>query len=265
MLTPNFENIPDELKKNRQWVNWKSVARKEGEKPTKPPFMPSGKLARTDDPATWSHFLTAKAAASQFDGVGYVLTREGETVAFDFDGCRCPAFDGVDAGLSGGLDMVLLEIADHVRSLNTYTEVSPSGKGIRVFAKGRLPVDGKRKGRIEAYQSGRYVTVTGHVLDGLPRTIEPRQMEVDAFYRQVFGTPEEFPKEKEQPRTESAPGDWRTIIEKAFTSKSGPEIYNTPRKLDRVIRCMIACHRMKGAQRWTGTCEGATTQPSRPG
>jgi len=41
--------------------------------------------------------------------------------------------------------------------------------------------------------------------------------------------------------------------------------YNTPRKLDRVIRCMIACHRMKGAQRWTGTCEGATTQPSRPG
>ena len=224
MLTPNFENIPDELKKNRQWVNWKSVTRKEGEKPTKPPFMPSGKLARTDDPDTWSHFLTAKAATSQFDGVGYVLSREGETVAFDFDECRCPAFDGVDAGLSGGLDMVLPEIADHVRCLNTYTEVSPSGKGIRVFAKGRLPVDGKRKGRIEAYQSGRYVTVTGHVLDGLPRTIEPRQMEIDTFYKQVFGTPEEPPRQENKIRTESAPGDWQTVIEKAFTSKSGPEI-----------------------------------------
>ena len=225
MLKPIYENIPDDLKQNRQWVCWKSLPRKEGEKPTKPPFMPSGKLARTDDPDTWSHFLTAKAAASQFDGVGYVLTREGEAVAFDFDECRCPAFDGVHAGLSGGLDMVLPEIADHVRSLNTYTEVSPSGKGIRVFAKGRLPVDGKRKGRIEAYQSGRYVTVTGHILDGLPRTIEPRQMEVDTFYKQVFGAPEEPPRQENKIRTESsAPGDWRTIIEKAFTSKSGPEI-----------------------------------------
>ena len=186
-LKPIYENIPDELMQYRQWVNWKSVPRKEGEKPTKPPFMPSGKLARTDDPSTWSHFLTAKAAASQFDGVGYVLTREGETVAFDFDLCRCPAFDGVDAGLSGGLDMVLPEIADHVRRLNTYTEVSPSGKGIRAFAKGKLVVDGKRKGRIEVYQSGRYVTVTGHTLDGLPRTIESRQLEIDAFYQTVFG------------------------------------------------------------------------------
>jgi hypothetical protein len=40
--------------------------------------------------------------------------------------------------------------------------------------------------------------------------------------------------------------------------------YNSPQKLDRVIRCMIACHRRKGETRWTGTCEGATTQHSRP-
>ena len=223
-LKPIYENIPDELMHYRQWVNWKLVTRKEGEKPTKPPFMPSGTLARTDDPTTWSHFLTVKAAASQFDGVGYVLTREGETVAFDFDGCRCPAFDGVDAGLSGGLDMVLPEIADHIRSLNTYTEVSPSGKGLRAFAKGKLVVDGKRKGRIEAYQSGRFVTVTGHRLEDLPRTIEPRQLEIDAFYQAVFGTPEEPPKQEKKSRTESAPGDWRAMIEKAFESKSGPEI-----------------------------------------
>lgn len=224
MLKPIYENIPDDLKQNRQWVNWKSVPRKEGGKPTKPPYMPSGKLARSDDSATWSHFLTTKAAADQFDGVGYVLSREGEAVAFDFDGCRCPAFDGVDTGLSGGLDMVLPEIADHIRSLNTYTEVSPSGKGIRVFAKGSLPVDGKRKGPIEVYQSGRYVTVTGHVLNGLPRTIEPRQMEIDTFYKQVFGASDEPSKEEKNPTPDSSSEDWRALLEKAFASKSGPEI-----------------------------------------
>jgi protoporphyrinogen oxidase len=41
--------------------------------------------------------------------------------------------------------------------------------------------------------------------------------------------------------------------------------YNTPRKLDSGIRCMIACHRMKGVQGWTGACVRATMQPSRPG
>lgn len=228
MLKPNFDHIPDELKQYRQWVNWKSVPRKEGEKPTKPPFMPSGKLARTDDPATWSHFLTTqsayRSAANEFDGVGFVLKQEGGTVAVDCDNCRCPGFDGIDEEISGGLNMVLPEIADHIRSLNSYTEVSPSGKGIRIFAKGKVPGDRKRKGPVEIYQDGRYMTVTGHHIDGFPRTIEPRQMEIDAFYKQVFGTPEEPPKQEKKSRTESAPGDWRAMIEKAFQSKSGLEI-----------------------------------------
>ena len=224
MLKPIYENIPDELMQYRQWVNWKSVTRKEGEKPTKPPFMPSGKLARTDDPATWSHFLTVKAAANRFEGIGFVLTQTDPLVAFDFDNCRCPAFDGVTPW-ANTLDTVLPEVADHIKRLNpSYVEVSPSGRGIRAFAKGHLPVDGKRKGAIEVYKSGRYVTVTGRILDGFSRSVEPRQMEIDAFYKQVFGTPEEPPRQEKKIRTESAPVDWRTIIEKAFTSKSGPEI-----------------------------------------
>ena len=231
MINPNFENIPDELKKGtlaRQWVNWKIIPRKEGGKPTKPPYMPSGNPARTDDPSTWSHFLTAqaayKSAANHFDGVGIVLTQEAGIVAVDFDDCRCPGLDGVDAAISGGLDMVLPEIAAYVKSVDSYSEVSPSGKGIRIFAKGRLPVDGKRKGPIEIYQAGRYVTVTGHVLNGFPRTIEPRQMEIDAFYKQVFGASEKPPEQEKTVRTDSPPPDWQSLLEKAFQSKNGPEI-----------------------------------------
>ena len=224
MMNPIFDNIPGELTQAHRWVNWKSIPRNEGEKPTKLPVMPSGRPAKTDDSTTWSHFVTAKAAARQFDGIGYVLEREGGVVAFDFDKCRCPAFDGIYPVVAQGLDMVTPEIADHVRRLNTYTEASPSGTGIRVFAKGNIPVDGKRKGPIEVYQAGRYMTVTGHVIEGLPRTVEPRQMEIDAFYKQVFGTLEKSPNEEKKTRTESALGDWRAIIEKAFESKSGQEI-----------------------------------------
>jgi hypothetical protein len=226
MLTPIFENIPDDLKQHRQWVAWKSVSRKEGGKPTKPPFMPSGRLAKTDDPSTWSHFLTAKAAAPNFDGIGFVLTKDDPFVAVDCDHCRCPAFDGDDAVISDGLNMVLPQVADYVRSLNSYTEVSPSGMGIRIFLKGRLAVDGRKKGDFEVYQNGHYVTVTGHHIDGLPRTIEPRQLELDTFYQDVFGTSEEPPKQEANPRKDAPLGDWRLLLEKAFRSKHGEEIKN---------------------------------------
>ena len=223
MLKPLFENFPDELTQLRQWVNWRLTPRKEGGKPTKPPLTASGKAASTDDPTTWAHFSTAKSAASKFDGIGFVLTKDDPYVAFDFDHCRCPALPGINPAISP-LDAILPEIAAHIKLLNSYTEPSPSGKGIRVFAKGTLPVDGKRRGPIEVYQAGRYVTVTGHSLAGFPRTIEPRQMEIDAFYKQVFGTLEEPRKEDAAPRQDAPSADWKAIRDRALQSKSGPEI-----------------------------------------
>jgi hypothetical protein len=224
MLTPNFDNIPNELKKYRQFVNWKSVPRKEGEKPIKTPFMPSGKPARTDDPSTWLHFLTAKSAASNFDGIGFILTQDDPFVAFDFDNCRCPAFDGV-APWANSLDTVLPEIADHLRSLNTYAEVSPSGKGIMAFLRGKLPVDGKCEGPIKVYQNGCYITVTGHVLDGFPRTIEHRQVELDALFQTAFGPSGKPSGQEEKPSQHTLDGDWKERLEKAFKSKNGAEIH----------------------------------------
>lgn len=220
----NHQNIPDELKALSQWVNWRSVPRKEGGKPTKPPYQPNGYLAKTDDPSTWRTYDVAIAAAGQFDGVGFVLTKDDPFIALDFDNCRCPALDDLNSEISCGLDMVLPDIAEHIRKLNSYTEVSPSGKGIRVFLVGKLPVDGKRKGPIEAYQSGRYVTVTGQVLDGFPLTIEHRQEEVDSFYLDMFGL-QEKPSEREQKlQTDFTGRSWKEMLDKALESQNGEKI-----------------------------------------
>ncbi len=225
ILSPIFSNIPDELKQHPQWVNWRSVLRKESSKPTKPPYQPNGQLAKIDDSSTWSTFSMVESAAPQHDGIGFVLTGDAHYVGLDFDHCRCPAFDGI-MPWANSLDTVLPEIAEHIRKMNSYTEVSPSGKGIRVFLKGTLPVDGKRKGPIEAYQSGRYVTVTGHILDGFPLTIEHRQDALDDFFQNVFGTSEKsFVQKTNYPQTQSNV-DWKERLEKAFQSKNGEEIKN---------------------------------------
>src|SRR5690606_6236687 len=50
-----------------------------------------------------------------------------------------------------------------VAMLDSYTEYSPSGKGLHIFVKGDIPVDGRKKGFIEMYKAKRYFTMTGNV------------------------------------------------------------------------------------------------------
>src|SRR5262249_26142506 len=73
-----------------------------------------------------------------------------------------------------------------VKELNSYSEQSPSGRGIRIFARGTLPQGGRRKPRIEIYDRARFLTVTGRRLEGVPATIEERSDEIAAFHARVF-------------------------------------------------------------------------------
>jgi putative DNA primase/helicase len=48
-----------------------------------------------------------------------------------------------------------------VEELDSYTEISPSGTGVHILVKAALPEGRNRKGRFEAYDRGRYFTITG--------------------------------------------------------------------------------------------------------
>jgi putative DNA primase/helicase len=51
--------------------------------------------------------------------------------------------------------------------LDTYTEKSPSGDGLRLIGRGELPKWSRNKsGHFEAYDQGRFVTITGNVFGG---------------------------------------------------------------------------------------------------
>ena len=65
-----------------------------------------------------------------------------------------------------------------IASLNSYTEISPRRCGVHIWVKGSLPPGGRKKGHIEMYCTGRYLTVTGLHLDGTPKTVEERQTEI---------------------------------------------------------------------------------------
>ncbi|HEV7275232.1 MAG TPA: PriCT-2 domain-containing protein [Devosiaceae bacterium] len=168
------------------WLAWNW----EGNAKRKRPF------GKSNDPSTWKTLAEANAAQRN---VGLVLTdRElcGGIVCVDLDGCREP-----QTGEVSGWAQHIIE------RLNSYSEVSPSGTGVKVFLRSdaALP-DGKRKiaepavvGKkpaIELFagESARYVAITGeHIMD-TPLDLAPVTSELwSSLTREKHGQADDEP------------------------------------------------------------------------
>jgi predicted P-loop ATPase len=216
LLKPKFENIPAVLKELPQYVCWRGAWQEDKQKHSKQPInSKSGQLASSTDPATWSTFDQAveryRTHPGRVDGIGFVLTEGDPIVGVDVDHC-------VDDG------QISQEVAEIISDLNTYAEISPSGTGIRIFAKGKLPPEGRKRGNFEAYDDARFLTVTGHRVPGAPETVNECQEAIDAFHAKYIAKPK-----KEQsalrPATPGAvPLDAQAILDKAFRAKNGGKI-----------------------------------------
>lgn len=181
----NLNKIPAQLRDRIQWVVWKYTNR--GGKPTKVPYQPSGNEARSNDSATWSDFDTCAAIADQYEGVGFMLSAADPFVGVDLDGCR-------DAE-TGEIEPWARDI---IAKANTYTEVSPSQTGVKLFVRGTWPHGGKRMKfdldgeicdkapGIEVYSQLRYFATTGMRLSGVSVDVEERQEMLDWLYQQHF-------------------------------------------------------------------------------
>ena len=175
---------PAELARRPQWVVWKLTSREGEPKPTKVPYAPrTGRMASTTDPSTWASFEEAAAFCASNEwasGVGYVLSSDDPYVGIDLDACRDPR--------TGRLEPWAKAI---VKRLNSYTEISPSGTGLRIFVRGELPPHGRRKGHIEIYSQARFLTITGDRYLVAPDTIFARGQELLEWHHEVFGDPPE--------------------------------------------------------------------------
>jgi len=178
MIAGQFDQIPSELKTHDNFVLWQLEMR--DDKPTKVPYSPHGGKAKANDPTTWAPYATCIHAldnGGHFDGLGFEFSKELGIIGIDLDDC---------------LDSATGEITDPhierwVSQLNSYTEVSHSGKGLHIFIKGNHSGARNRARKIEVYDSGRYFVMTGRHMEVTPCIIEPRQDEFNAFYHEFFG------------------------------------------------------------------------------
>lgn len=132
----------------------------------KAPRRLNGSLASSTDPASWSSFADASAVAAVNPvGLGFVLNGDG-IACIDLDHCLT---DGV-------LDSWAAKFLVNVP--RTFVEVSPSGNGLHVWGFGVVGA-GRRRGNLEMYDRGRYITVTGRVWNAAPRRLLSIQSLID--------------------------------------------------------------------------------------
>lgn len=151
----SFTNIPQEIKRLNQWVAWKPEAKGNGKVDKIPIDVKTGKLASSTDPKTWDRFDKALAyyeahKNNGIRGIGLALHDDDDFCGIDLDNCRDKD--------TGTIEDWAMEI---IRALNSYTEVSPSGTGIHIFLTGKIPGQRRRNGKVEIYESKRFLTVTG--------------------------------------------------------------------------------------------------------
>jgi putative DNA primase/helicase len=147
-----LENIPEELRQRSQWLVWKLEDR-DG-KLTKVPYIAGGVgKASSTDSLTWRSFEEAVQAleTGRYSGVGFVFSSGDPFAGIDLDKCRNPE--------TGEIEEWAEKI---VAAFGGYAEASPSGTGVHIIVRGKAP--NKKRGRVEAYSSERFFTVTGGVL-----------------------------------------------------------------------------------------------------
>jgi putative DNA primase/helicase len=175
--------IPACLRERAQWVVWRYVER--GGKPTKCPLdAKSGAMADSTKATTWSSFeqaIEVFETDQRNEGIGFVFAADDPYCGIDLDDCVNPS--------TGELKPWGQEF---IELLDSYSEISPSGTGVKVFIEGIKPGErcrrGYHDGEVELYDRARFFTVTGQVLPGGNHDVAARQAELEVLYSRVFGS-----------------------------------------------------------------------------
>lgn len=165
-MTDKYKHVPAELKEVKQWVGYFTKPRADGGKNKYPVNPKTLTAAKCNDPTTWG---TVEEAIASLGKIGQTRVQEGhewKTLLGPLEGIGLELANGIcgvdidHAITDGEPSRTLLDI---VETMDSYTELSPSGEGVHVLFKGEIPEGRNKYNDVEMYQKGRFFTVTGNV------------------------------------------------------------------------------------------------------
>lgn len=171
-----LRNIPMELREYKQWLWFKKIRKQDlkgKEKILKLPVSPI--TLKSDDwnnKEQWGDFETAvnNLESSGCDGLSFVLSRDDPFVCIDLDSVDNKKQDMFINDFNG-----------------TYVEISQSGMGIHIFAKGEIEKNfNNQLEKVEMYQENRCIAMTGNIYkhnDFIAEKVLLKQKELDKYYK----------------------------------------------------------------------------------
>lgn len=176
-----YRQIPSELKNLKQWCFFKLIPDQKRGKNKKVPFNAyTGEFGRSNDESTWSDFETAVAAKEEFNGDGIGFYFKAPYLGIDLDNIP----EELERYKNGDNEKNI--VYEFIESFKSYAEISVSGTGLHIIAKGRMPGDRKRKGNVEIYPDGRFFTVTGNSLSKYDEINEPTKSSLKRVYNKYL-------------------------------------------------------------------------------
>ena len=164
-------SVPDDLTELDRWGVWRLEAG------AKVPYRSRGGRASTTCERDWGALERARGALARgrYSGLAFAFFSQDGLAGIDLDDC-------LDAG--GNVKEWARGIIEGFS--DTYMETSPSGNGVKIWARGSLPANVAKvkvgDGGIELYDHGRYFTFTGRVFRGAPLQVEDHTSDIRALY-----------------------------------------------------------------------------------
>ena len=173
LIEENYKaNIPIELREYKQWLWFKKIRKTDSkgkEKTLKISVSPiTLKSSDWNNKENWADFETAvnNIDGSGSDVLSFVLSKDDPFLCIDLD-----------------------NVSDDMREMfckdfsDTYIEISQSGKGIHIFAKGKIEDNFNNQiSKVEMYQLNRCIAMTGNrVSDAFNKVID-KQKEIDKYH-----------------------------------------------------------------------------------
>lgn len=167
---PDLSQVVPDLAERKQWLIWRYEKGETPEKkPRKMPYYPAGAKRAggqgddRDRAALATYALAAAAARKrEFDGVGFAFLPGDGLIGIDLDGM---------------IDLESGEIAERcteiIKACDSYTELSPSGKGVHIICAGETKTFKSDKVGIEVFCHSQYFTFTARHWNGTPSAIKP--------------------------------------------------------------------------------------------
>lgn len=163
------ESVPQAMRALPQWLLWRFESYAGDKKPRKVPYWVSGRKRRgeqggADDRGELCGFEVALThlAQGRYDGLGFAFLPGDGLIGIDIDGA-------IDAD-TGEVSDRCQKIIDACAS---YTEYSPSGRGVHIIVEGKTETFKDNSIGLEVFCGSQFFTVTARRWPGTPEQVAP--------------------------------------------------------------------------------------------